>query len=369
MSKLKAKPTDQVQLRFVLGCGGTGGHIIPGIALAQELSRLGHQVLFIGNHKGLEETIVKAAGFDFQGINVQKLYRKISLSNLLFPFKLISSTCKTWRILHGNKPDGVICTGGFVSGPVALAALVSKVPLYFHESNSFPGLTTRLLARYTRLTFVSFAGAVKRLKQFRTLQLGIPIPPTDATATEFQLAEIGLDASKPVILVTGGSQGSLAINNAVDASLQAILDLGLQLIWQTGRKSFDQYSARHAAKKGLYIFDFSSQLSSFYRVAQLAITRAGAMTVAELEANKLPAIMIPLPTAADNHQHFNALEQQKRGLAQILPQKELDSASLLAAIQTMLQNLASYQAKLRELPPNTASHDIIQAILANLKQE
>lgn len=358
-----------MQLRFVVGCGGTGGHIIPGIALAQELSRLGHAVLFIGNHKGLEETIVKAAGFDFQGINVQKLYRKISLSNLLFPFKLISSTLKARNILRGYKPNGVICTGGFVSGPVALAALMNKVPLYFHESNSFPGLTTRYLARYTRLTFVSFVGAAKRLKKVRTLQLGIPIPARIDGASEFQLADIGLDPGKPVILVTGGSQGSVAINNAVDASLQAILDKGFQLIWQTGRKSFAQYSARHANKKGLYIFDFSSQLTSFYRVAQLAITRAGAMTVAELEENRLPALMIPLPTAADNHQYYNALEQQKRGLALILQQKELNSARLLAAIQNMLQNLASYQAKLRELPPNTASHDIIQALLANLKQE
>ncbi len=360
---------DHMSKKFVIGCGGTGGHIVPALALAAELRRLGHETLFIGNADGMESRLVAAEGFPFQGIHVQKLYRQLSLSNLLFPLRLISSTIKSVSVIGKYRPDGVICTGGFVSGPVALGAVLRRIPLYFHESNSYPGLTTRYLARRTRITFISFAGAANYLKGANLLKLGVPLPAKPEREMSCDLAELGLDPAKPAILITGGSQGSQAINAAVDGALTTLLGKGFQLIWQTGKSGFATYSARHKDRGGIYLFDFSPKLPAYYGCAVLAVTRAGAMTLAELEQNALPAILVPLPTAAENHQHHNALEQRQRGLAELLPQADLSPQNLINTIETVYANLDKYRSRLRELPPNTATGDITQAILANLKQE
>ncbi len=355
--------------RFAIGCGGTGGHIVPGIALAKELHKRGNRFLFIGNEDGMEARMVAAEGFDFRGIRVQKLYRKISLAQLFFPLRLLLSTLRTLIIYKEYQPDAVLCTGGFVSGPVALAALIRKIPLYFHESNSLPGITTKYLARYTRITFTAFSVSAKYLKSATIRQLGIPLPEREASLADFDPSQLALSGKKPVILITGGSQGSAAINAAVDTALPTLLDRGFEVIWQTGKAGFAQYSVRHAGLPGVHIFDFSNRLASYYRMARLAITRAGALTLAELEANRLPAILIPLPTAAENHQYYNALEQQKRGFAIILKQNQLTPQTLLNAVRDLMQGYDKYKDKLSALAPNRAAHDIVQTILTDLDKE
>ncbi|MBW6513897.1 MAG: undecaprenyldiphospho-muramoylpentapeptide beta-N-acetylglucosaminyltransferase [Candidatus Syntrophosphaera sp.] len=355
--------------RFVIGCGGTGGHIYPGIALARELSLKGAEILFIGNRKGMEDSLVRNEGFDFSGIRVQKLYRSLSLSNLLFPFLLLSSTLSSLRIMRQFRPDGVICTGGFVSGPVALAAIILRLPLYFHESNSFPGLTTRWLAKYTRITFISFAKTAQRLRKTKTLNLGIPLAERKTAEEVTDPSKLGLDPAKPILLVTGGSQGSQAINAAVAGALPQILANGLQLIWQTGKSCYKEYSGKFSNQPGVFLFDFSPLLASYYKLAKLALTRAGAMTLSELETNRLPAILVPLPSAAENHQYYNALVQQERGLAILLKQSDLTPQNLLDAIHGILEKHAGYIFRLGQLAPNTASSDITRAILNDLDKE
>ncbi len=355
-------------LRFVFGCGGTGGHIIPGIAIALELRKKGCEVLFIGNRGSMESRLVAAEGFPFREIRVQKLYRKLSLSNLLFPFRLVTSTFAAFNIIKVFRPDGVICTGGFVSGPVAIASIMRRIPLFFHESNSYPGLTTRRLARYTRVTFTSFASTAKYLAKTRVEQLGIPLLERGVQEQAPSLAELGFVANKPILLVTGGSQGSQAINSVVDRALPRILEKGYQVLWQTGKSGYYSCSQRHKDAQGVHIFDFSPHLASFYKLAEVAVTRAGAMTLAELEANQIPSVLVPLPSAAENHQYFNALEQQKRGLALLLGQDKLTPESLLAALDHIRQHYNEYKASL-DLPPNRAAADIASAILADLDKE
>ncbi|OQC10361.1 MAG: UDP-N-acetylglucosamine--N-acetylmuramyl-(pentapeptide) pyrophosphoryl-undecaprenol N-acetylglucosamine transferase [Candidatus Cloacimonetes bacterium ADurb.Bin088] len=364
-SATSSAPHNPARYSFVVGCGGTGGHIYPGLALARELQSGGSDIHFIGNRGGMEERIVAEAGFPISTVHVQKLYRELKISNLLFPYRLATSVITAVRILRKINPSGVICTGGFVSGPVAIAAIVTRIPLYFHESNSFPGLTTRWLARFTNITFTSFARTSGYLPKAKTLQLGIPLLPKKDLQEEFSPAEIGLQPDKPVILITGGSQGSQAINAAVDAALDSLLEKGYQVIWQTGKSGYDNYGKRHGKKPGLHVFSFSSRLKEFYRCARIAVTRAGAMTIAELEQNRLPAILIPLPTAADNHQHHNAAEQSKKGVALLLRQSELNQSSLMAAIDTLESNYDSYIEKLHSIPANTATQDIVKAILTD----
>lgn len=176
-------------MTFVLGCGGTGGHIYPAIAIAQQLQKLGHKAVFIGNCGGMEETVIAGEGYSFYGIHVQKLYRKFSLANLRFPFLLVSSTFSCLRLLRKIRPEAVISTGGFVSGPVGIAAVLLRIPLYFNECNSYPGITTKHLARYTRIIFTGFDNTAKYLPKAKVRKIGIPLPQRDEQPSVTSLAE------------------------------------------------------------------------------------------------------------------------------------------------------------------------------------
>ncbi len=356
-------------LSFVLGCGGTGGHIFPAIAIAQQLQTLGHQASFIGNRGGMEETLLTAEGYPFHGIHVQKLHRKLNLANLLFPVFLASSTFACLKALRKIKPAAVICTGGFVSGPVGIAAAVLRLPLYFHECNSYPGLTTKHLAKYSRIVFTGFSGTAKYLPQTKLRQVGIPLPRRVDQPQTISPEEIGLDAGRPILLVTGGSQGSLAINTAVAAALPRLTQQGWQIIWQTGQTGYAEFSARFQHIEGVHIFAFSPQLKDFYKLAKVAVTRAGAMTITELTENRLPALLVPLPTAAENHQHYNALEQQRKGLALLLKQSQLSGDTLASAVFKMGNEHQAYLQNLSRIPPNTAAEDMAREILSDLNKE
>ncbi len=361
--------TQKVGLSFVLGCGGTGGHIFPAIAIAQQLHALGHQTSFIGNRGGMEEALLAAEGYPFRSIHVQKLYRKLSPANLLFPVYLGSSILACLKALHKIKPAAVICTGGFVSGPVGIAAALLRLPLYLHECNSYPGITTKHLAKYSRIVFTGFSGTAKHLPKARIRQIGVPIPLRAGQPQTPGPEMIGLEAGKPILLVTGGSQGSLAINNAVAAALPRLQQQGWQIIWQTGQTGYEEFSARFKDHAGVHIFAFSPQLKDFYKLAKVAVTRAGAMTVTELVENRLPAVLIPLPTAAENHQHYNALEQQQKGLALLLKQSQLSGDTLAEAVFKLDQEHSVHLQNLNQTPPNTAAEDIAREILSDLNKE
>lgn len=354
-------------MKFIFGCGGTGGHIYPALALAQEFASDGHKVLFIGNFDSMEERLVKREGYPFLPIQVKKLSRKLHPSLLAFPFFLAASVVKCVHYLKKHRPDGVICTGGYVSGPVAIAAVMLKIPLYFHESNSFPGITTRYLARRTTITFVCWDFAFKYLKGAPVRMSQIPLMPRKATQMEPEEKLEHFDRSKPIILITGGSQGSLKINEAIDSSLDAMLERGWQLIWQTGKNGFQTYSSKHQNKHNVHIFAFSPSLPLFYKMADLAISRSGAMTLAEQMDNHIPAILIPLPSSAENHQFYNAKEQEDKGIAICLEQKDLSAKVLIGAVERILSNKESYKQNLAALPPNTARKDICQEILDSLE--
>lgn len=350
-------------MKFAFGAGGTGGHIIPAIAMANELKAMGHECVFIGNKDSMEERLSANNGYEFRCIKVQKLYRKLTPAHLMFPFYLAGSIIRAHQLLRDC--DGVITTGGFVSGPVALAAISRKLPCFLHESNSYPGLTTRYLAKQLTRIYISFEDSRRYLPLNKLRNFGIPIVRKDP-GKDFPMSEIGLEEGKRTLLITGGSQGSLAINEAVSGILNELLEKDWQVIWQTGSHSYQRFSAIHKDTPGLYLFDFSPHLASMMLKASLAITRAGALTIAELEAAKLPAILIPLPTAAENHQYYNALAQKNKGIAELIVQKDLSPQNLLLAISnadTWFNDRA-----MQAVPENNASRDIINDILSFYKR-
>lgn len=355
-------------INIVIACGGTGGHIVPGIAIAQRLKDKGCAVSFIGHKGGMERKLVEAAGFSIKEISVQKLLRGFSPQNLTVIPLLVGAAFRSAFFLRSGKCDGVVCTGSFVSAPVALAAILLRIPLFFHESNSYPGLTTRWLGRYTSCTFTAFDSSATYLKRAKTLKIGIPLMSKDPLKANVQAEDLGLESDKPVILITGGSQGSQAINRAVSVALPQLVNQGYQIIWQTGQSGYAEFSAAHSQMRGVHIFDFSPALGSYYKLARFAVTRAGALTIAELEENRLPAILIPLPTAAENHQYHNASEQKKHGRALLLEQKDLSPASLISKVSELENNYREMKASL-ELPPNTAAEDIAKVILDTISRE
>jgi UDP-N-acetylglucosamine--N-acetylmuramyl-(pentapeptide) pyrophosphoryl-undecaprenol N-acetylglucosamine transferase len=351
-------------MRFAFGAGGTGGHVVPALALAKELRKHGHDCLFIGNKDGIEDRLSKNEGYPFHAIRVRKLYRSLSLSNLAFPYYLVESVMQCKRILKEEKIDAVIGTGGFVSGPVIIAAILCKVPCFLHESNSYPGLVTRKIASKLRRLYISFEDTRGFINKADMKNLGIPIQ--EKTLSEgFSLSEFGLEDERKTLLITGGSQGSLAINQAVAGALDELLEEGWQILWQTGKNSFSEFSERFKDRKGLYMFDFTMQMNEMMGKADLAITRAGAITTAELERAKLPAIMIPLPTAAANHQYYNALAQEKKQAAILLLQSKLTPNFLLAQIRSA--DLLALKLALEKLPANKAAQNIVQDILDTFK--
>ena len=358
-------------MKFIFGAGGTGGHITPALALADELIKHKHNVLFLGNAKSIEESLCAISGYPFQKIKVQKLHRSLKPENLLVPFYLLGSVITAVNIMKKEKPQAVICTGGFVAGPVAISAALLRIPLFFHESNSYPGLVTRKMAKWINTIFISFENTRKYLTCSKLVNYGIPLRQTakDDQQKPLDIGSWGLKNDKPIILVSGGSQGSVAINTVVNQAISDILSLGYQIIWQTGKMSYARFSAQHKGKEGIYIFAFSPDLPKMFSHCCLAITRAGAMTIAELEANHLPAILIPLPTAAENHQYYNALAQQEKGVAILLEQSKLTPYSLVENIKKISENLEIYRNKLTALPPNEAAQKIVDYILNYLNNK
>ncbi|HPS38864.1 MAG TPA: undecaprenyldiphospho-muramoylpentapeptide beta-N-acetylglucosaminyltransferase [Candidatus Cloacimonadota bacterium] len=353
-------------MRFVLGGGGTGGHIYPLVAIAEELRKGGHEVSFIGNRDSMESRLIPKEGYPFLAINVQKLYRKLTLKHLNFPVLFSKSFFSCMSFLRRIKPDAVICTGGFVSGPIALAAILLKRPLYFWDGNSYPGLTTRLLARYMKGIFVAFRDTERHLNAARTINTWIPLRSDFRTDSVWDAKKYGLSESKQAIFVTGGSQGSKALNEAVDSAINGMLEQGFELIWQTGKTQSEYYLNKYNGQKGVYIFGFSDELPAIMNYAWLAVTRAGAMTIAELQGAKLPAILIPLPTAAENHQYYNALEQERKGVAKLLEQSKLTGESLLECITSMRSSYSVYKEKLESIPLENVAANITNYIIKDI---
>lgn len=354
-------------MKIAFGGGGTGGHVVPALAIATQLKLQNHETIFIGNANSIEERLSRADGNTFHVIRVQKLYRSLSIRHILFPYLLLRAIIAARSILIREKPDAVFCTGGFVSGPVAIAALMLHLPLFCHESNSYPGLVTRVLSKHFKCIYISFEASRKYLSHSRLQNFGIPIQTSKSSS--FNLSSIGLDEEKPIIMISGGSQGSLAINEAVDAALPDLLNQGYQVIWQTGKATYNRFADRHPAEKGLYIFGFSPDLAQMLKHVDIAITRAGAMTIAELEENRIPSILIPLPSAAENHQYYNALEQQEKGVALLLEQSNLSPTSLLDSLDMVSRSLDEYKAKLCCLPINQAASKITNDLLEQIQSE
>lgn len=331
--------------RILFAGGGTGGHLFPALAIAERVmkmaeGRLDVSVRFVGTKRGLEYRMRDTLGFPLELINVRGLQRSLSLKNLLVPIVLVAALARSASLLRRFNPDLIVGTGGYVCWPVLKLAGIKKIPTFLQEQNSFPGLTTRQNAARAKRIYLGYAGAKEYLSTSGEIIVsGNPVRSNiSGGSREEGMKVFNLSPSKKTILILGGSQGAASINQAVLRSLNTPgLGDDTQILWQTGKRDYKEVAAEAGRRvSACSLFPFIDRMELAYAVADLAVVRAGALTLAELSACGVPALLIPFPHAAGNHQHKNALETAAMGMAEVIEDKSLPAIDLLGkAVELM----------------------------------
>lgn len=352
-------------LKIIISGGGTGGHIFPALAIAGELkSRFPEtEILFVGATGRMEMEKVPAAGFSIIGLPVMGMPRKPGMNTIRFMIRLMQSMIQARRIVKKFKPDLAIGVGGYASGPLLRAATARNVPALIQEQNSYAGVTNKLLSRKVQRICVAYEGMERFFPSEKIVLTGNPVRKNllinDATREE-ALLHFGMAGAKRVVLITGGSLGARSINNAVLRNLDLIRNSDIQFIWQTGSIYYDEMVAKTAANKpdNLHIHKFLDRMELAYTAADLVISRAGAGTISELCLTGKPAILVPSPNVAEDHQTRNAMALADRQAAVMIRDNEIDERLIretiaLAADNHLLKSMADNIKKMA-LPEATA---------------
>jgi len=332
-------------LRVLIAGGGTGGHLFPALALADEIVARGGTVRFAGTAHGLEARAVPKAGYDLDLITVSGLKRAGLGGFLRGSLRLPRALWQSLRIVRAFRPDVVVGVGGYASGPVVLAAFLLGRPTAILEQNSIPGITNRILGRLCRRAYIALDPARAHFPTRRTLLLGNPV----RRAIREAAAVTHPHAALPQLLVVGGSQGAHAVNEQVAGAVEILWRRGhrFRLTHQTGTADRETVAARYASLGGapeqLVVHEFIDDMARAYAHADLIVGRAGATTIAELSAIGRPAILIPFPYAADNHQEVNARVLEEAGAARVLRQAEVTPDRLADELWTLVGDPATLE--------------------------
>jgi UDP-N-acetylglucosamine--N-acetylmuramyl-(pentapeptide) pyrophosphoryl-undecaprenol N-acetylglucosamine transferase len=361
------------QPKFIISGGGTGGHIYPAIAIANELQARfpDAEFLFVGASDKMEMQKVPQAGFKIEGLWIAGLQRKLTLQNLMFPFKLMSSLWKSRKIIRKFKPNVVIGTGGFASGPLLQAANSFGIPTVIQEQNSYPGITNKLLSKKANAICVAYENLGRFFPKEKIVFTGNPVR-QDLLDVESKrkegLSYFKLDADKKTLLILGGSLGARRINQLIAKEIDFLLESGIQIYWQCGKFYYEEYK-HFNDKKNLQVVDFIDRMDLIYAAADYMISRAGASSVSELCLVGKPTIFIPSPNVAEDHQTKNAKAIVDKKGAILLKENELDDQ-----FEAVFSNLLSNESEQNELRENikklakpNATKDIVDEIIKLLK--
>jgi UDP-N-acetylglucosamine--N-acetylmuramyl-(pentapeptide) pyrophosphoryl-undecaprenol N-acetylglucosamine transferase len=314
--------------KFILSGGGTGGHIYPAIAIANELKLQfpDAEFLFVGAKDKMEMQKVPQAGYEIKGLWIAGLQRRLTLENMMFPLKLATSLLESRRIIKQFKPNVVIGTGGFASGPLLQAAGIAGIPTVIQEQNSFPGITNKLLSKKANAICVAYQNLERFFPKEKMILTGNPVRQDLIdidSKTEEAIAFYGLDPNKKTLLVLGGSLGARRVNQLIEKELQNMTSLDVQIIWQCGKLYFEDYKKYN--QQNVRVIDFIERMDFVYAAADVIISRAGASSVSELCIVGKPVIFIPSPNVAEDHQTKNAQAIVDAKGAILLKETELDS--------------------------------------------
>lgn len=356
--------------RWVIAGGGTGGHVTPALALGEAIAARGDEVLFIGSSRGLESRLVPLAGFRLELFPSQPIMGRRLGGRLRGGFSILRSFGSALRVMRRFKADAVVSVGGYAAMPAALAAWMSRRPLFLVEPNAIPGRVNRLSARFARCVFVGFE-ATRRGLPTRTEILCVGVPLRRALYSAFAKIETTRPPATPLrLMVFGGSQGAGQLNENVPEALARLAKNSVEVFHQTGESNRESVARRYA-ELGIAaeVVAFEDDMPKRYRWADLAICRAGALTVAELALAGMPALLLPYPFAADDHQAANARALEEAGAARCLEARPLDPIALAQAIAEFVKSpgrLESMRQAATRLARPNAAEEIIDHCIARL---
>jgi UDP-N-acetylglucosamine--N-acetylmuramyl-(pentapeptide) pyrophosphoryl-undecaprenol N-acetylglucosamine transferase len=358
--------------KFILSGGGTGGHIYPAIAIANELkSRFPDaDILFVGAQDKMEMQKVPQAGYPIKGLWIAGLQRRLTFDNALFPVKLLSSLLKSRQIIKQFKPDVVIGTGGFASGPLLQMANSAGIPTVIQEQNSYPGITNKLLSKKANAICVAYEKLERFFPKEKIVLTGNPVR-QDLITIDGKRAEgishFNLDLNKKTILILGGSLGARRVNQLIEKELEFFASQKVQLLWQCGKLYFEEYQKYNS--ENVQVMAFIERMDLVYTAADIVISRAGASSVSELCIVGKPVIFIPSPNVAEDHQTKNAKSVADKNGAILIRESELDTT-----FESTFSDLISNESKQDELSQNiknlalpNATKAIVEEILKLIK--
>lgn len=331
---------------FVTG-GGTGGHIYPALAVADALSKDGAKVYYVGNKRNMEYELASKKGYKFLHVSIKGMPRGLNPKFFWWGVKLVKAILYSIRYIKKYKPDAVFATGGYVSAPMIFACIITKTPYMMHDCDAMPGLVTRKLSRRAKYVSLAFDKAKKFIPNKRTIITGNPIREEFKTiTTEKAKAEFNLDSKKTTLAVMGGSQGAKTINNAVVELLKEFSqELNIQIIFQTGKKNFEEVTEHirqiypaYEQDKNLIIRPYFDNMVSVLKASDIVISRAGSLSLSEICASNVAPILIPYPHAAADHQRKNAKSMLESSACIYIEDADLEPNMLRNTIVNLINN-------------------------------
>ncbi len=357
-------------IKVILAGGGTGGHLYPGIALAQEFQKRSiTKIMFIGTSYGIENKVLPETSYQFKKIWMRGLQRKMSLTNILFPIRLLVSLFQCTGLILSFRPDVIIGTGGYVSGPALIMGIVLGIPTVIQEQNSFPGLVNRLLGARVKQVHLSYEASLPFFKkQPNVFVSGNPVRGEFNKIEKLAaLQKFNLSTGKTTLFIFGGSQGAHAINQAILQSMNRLLEISdLQILWATGPADYQMVeSSCQANRERIIILPYIEDMASAYATSDIVLSRAGASTLSEIAICGIPAILVPYPYSAAGHQEFNAKTMEKAGAARLIFEYNLKDDILVQTISELINHSEKREAMsqaARELAKPNATVDIVDKI-------
>lgn len=353
-------------IRLIISGGGTGGHIYPALAIGMQIKKQVQDVdlLFVGAKGKMEMEKVPKAGFPIKGLWISGFQRSLSLKNLLFPLKLMVSLIQAYSMIKQFKPNLVVGTGGFASGPMLQMAQWLKIPTVIQEQNSYPGVTNKVLSKKADLICVAFEGMEHYFPPKKIRITGNPIRAmiSETLPAAQAKAFFELNPNKQTLAIIGGSLGARRINELIASQLDFIQSLDLQLLWQCGELYYDQYKS--LANEGVVIQPFVYEMQQFYAASDFIISRAGAGSLSELSCVAKPLVLIPSPNVTANHQYHNAHALEKKGAAYVIEEKNLKGS-----FESVLQELVTdeeVQQRMKKALQALAKPDAAESIVNHM---
>lgn len=372
------KNSDRNRIYFITG-GGTGGHIYPAVAVADELLKSTNtkKIFYVGNPNNLEASIVKDKNYTFLPVVSAGMPRKLSLSFIVWTFKMFFAWIKCCSYIKKYKPDVIFGTGGYVSAPVLMAGITMNVPFVMHDCDANPGLVTRKLSPYAKSISIAFDAAREKLNNKNIHLNGNPIRNEFAMLSKEQAkSDLNLSQEKPVICIMGGSQGAKTINDSTVKIVEKLTkDLNLQVIFQTGKRNYDDVIAElsnvysdYKNDKNLLVRPYFDNMATVLKASDIAVSRAGSLSISELCASGVATIYIPYPYAAADHQRKNAKSMVEQGAGLYLEDADVKPDTLLSMISDLCKDNTKL-SKIQEASLALAKYDGVQKIAEQIINE